>query len=277
MIFDSHAHYDDARFDEDREELISALYEQGIKKVMNVGSDLASIKNVLEFVKNYRSREETNDNIVSVEKERLDSKNFPDFYGAVGIHPSETEDLKETDIGYLKSVAMNDGIVAVGEIGLDYYYDEPEADIQKKWFHRQLDLAEELKLPVIIHSRDACQDTLDILRQRKKVTGVIHCFSYTKETAAEYVKMGYYIGVGGVVTFKNAKKLKEAVEAVPMDRILLETDCPYLAPEPYRGTRNSSLMIPYIIEEIARIKGIEPAQVEETAWKNTHKLFQITE
>lgn len=263
MIFDSHAHYDDARFDEDREELLSSLYEQGIKKVLNVGSDLASIGNVLEYVRIYGNKVKNN---IS-----------PDFYGAVGIHPSETENLKEQDIDYLKGATAHDGIVAIGEIGLDYHYDDPEADIQKKWFHLQLDLAEEMKLPVIIHSRDACQDTLDILKERKNLTGVIHCFSYTKETALEYVKMGYYIGVGGVVTFKNAKKLKEAVEAVPMDRILLETDCPYLAPEPYRGTRNSSLMIPYIIEEIARIKGIEPAQVEETAWKNTHKLFQITE
>lgn len=276
MIFDSHAHYDDARFDEDREELLSSLYEQGIKKVMNVGSDLASIKDVLEYVKKYQSRN-GNHNAVLSEYEKNDSKYFPDFYGAVGIHPSETENLSEKDLEYLKSAALQDGIVAIGEIGLDYYYDEPEADIQKKWFHLQLDLAEERNLPVIIHSRDACQDTLEILKERKNVTGVIHCFSYSKETAAEYVKMGYYIGVGGVVTFKNAKKLKEAVESIPMERIVLETDCPYLAPEPHRGTRNSSLMIPYIIEEIARIKGIEPAQVEETAWKNTHRLFHIVQ
>lgn len=260
MIFDSHAHYDDARFDEDREDLLSSLYQQGIRKVMNVGSDLASIGHVSEYIKKYRN-----------------CTTFPEFYGAVGIHPSETEDLKEQDLAYLRTAASHERIAAIGEIGLDYHYDEPEADIQKKWFRLQLDLAEEMKLPVIIHSRDACQDTLDILRERKDLTGVIHCFSYTKETAAEYVKMGYYIGIGGVVTFKNAKKLKEAVEVIPMDRILLETDCPYLAPEPYRGTRNSSLLIPYIIEEIARIKGLEPAQVEETAWKNTHKLFQITE
>ena len=276
MIFDSHAHYDDARFDEDREELLYSLYEQGIKKVMNVGSDLASIGKVLEYVKKYQSRN-GNHNAVLSEYEKNDSKYFPDFYGAVGIHPSETENLNGKDLEYLKSAASQDGIVAIGEIGLDYYYDEPEADIQKKWFHLQLDLAEERNLPVIIHSRDACQDTLEILKERKNVTGVIHCFSYTKETAAEYVKMGYYIGIGGVVTFKNAKKLKEAVESIPMERIVLETDCPYLAPEPHRGTRNSSLMIPYIIEEIARIKGIEPAQVEEAAWKNTHRLFHIAQ
>lgn len=276
MIFDSHAHYDDARFDEDREELLYSLYKQGIKKVMNVGSDLASIGKVLEYVKKYQSRNGNHSDVLP-EYEKNDSKYFPDFYGAVGIHPSETENLSEKDLEYLKSAASQDGIVAIGEIGLDYYYDEPEADIQKKWFHLQLDLAEERNLPVIIHSRDACQDTLEILKERKNVTGVIHCFSYSKETAAEYVKMGYYIGVGGVVTFKNAKKLKEAVESIPMERIVLETDCPYLAPEPHRGTRNSSLMIPYIIEEIARIKGIEPAQVEKMTWENTHRLFHIAQ
>lgn len=252
MIFDSHAHYDDHRFDEDRDELIASLWTHGIGKVINIGSDLASIENVLSLVDTY-----------------------PQFYGSVGIHPSDTKDLTEADMTYLKKSAAKDGIVAIGEIGLDYYYEEPEISIQKKWFHRQLDLAEETGLPVIIHSRDACQDTLDILKERKTVTGVVHCFSYTKETAEEYLKMGYYIGIGGVVTFKNAKKLKEAVEVIPMDRILLETDCPYLAPEPHRGTRNSSLMLPYVIEEIARIKNLEPKQVEDATWENAHRLFHI--
>ena len=252
MIFDSHAHYDDHRFDEDRDELIASLWTHGIGKVINIGSDLASIENVLSLVDTY-----------------------PQFYGSVGIHPSDTKDLTEADMTYLKKSAAKDGIVAIGEIGLDYYYEEPEISIQKKWFHRQLDLAEETGLPVIIHSRDACQDTLDILKERKTITGVVHCFSYTKETAEEYLKMGYYIGIGGVLTFKNAKKLKEAVEVIPMDRILLETDCPYLAPEPHRGTRNSSLMLPYVIEEIARIKNLEPKQVEDATWENAHRLFHI--
>ena len=252
MIFDSHAHYDDHRFDEDRDELIASLWTHGIGKVINIGSDLASIENVLSLVETY-----------------------PEFYGSVGIHPSDTKDLTEEDMVYLKKSAAKDGIVAIGEIGLDYYYEEPEISIQKKWFHRQLDLAEETGLPVIIHSRDACRDTLDILKERKTVTGVVHCFSYTKETAEEYLKMGYYIGIGGVLTFKNAKKLKEAVEVIPMDRILLETDCPYLAPEPHRGTRNSSLMLPYVIEEIARIKNLEPKQVEDATWENAHRLFHI--
>lgn len=252
MIFDSHAHYDDHRFDEDRDELIASLWTHGIGKVINIGSDLASIENVLSLVETY-----------------------PEFYGSVGIHPSDTKDLTEEDMVYLKKSAAKDGIVAIGEIGLDYYYEEPEISIQKKWFHRQLDLAEETGLPVIIHSRDACQDTLDILKERKRVIGVVHCFSYTKETAEEYLKMGYYIGIGGVLTFKNAKKLKEAVEVIPMDRILLETDCPYLAPEPHRGTRNSSLMLPYVIEEIARIKNLEPKQVEDATWENVHRLFHI--
>lgn len=250
MIFDSHAHYDDERFNDDREELIASFPEQGVMKVLNVGSDQISIKKVLEYVDKY-----------------------PSFYGAVGIHPSETDKLKDGYLETLRKAATHDKIVAIGEIGLDYYYDEPEEYIQKKWFHLQLDLCEETGLPVIIHSRDACQDTLEILKQRKNITGVIHCFSYTKETAEEYLKMGYYFGIGGVVTFKNAKKLKEAVEYIPMDRILLETDCPYLAPEPFRGQRNSSVMIPYIIEEIARIKNLDPKEVEDAAWENTHRLF----
>lgn len=275
MIFDSHAHYDDHKFDEDRDELIASLWTHGVGKVINIGSDLASIENVLSLVETYGRNKSGIAEVMKTSDRKPGGNGYPEFYGSVGIHPSDTKDLTEADMIYLKKSAAKDGIVAIGEIGLDYYYEEPEISIQKKWFHRQLDLAEETDLPVIIHSRDACQDTLDILKERKTVTGVVHCFSYTKETAEEYLKMGYYIGIGGVVTFKNAKKLKEAVEVIPMDRILLETDCPYLAPEPHRGTRNSSLMLPYVIEEIARIKNLEPKQVEDAAWENAHRLFHI--
>ena len=169
--------------------------------------------------------------------------------------------------------------VAVGEIGLDYYWDK-EADVQKQqryWFRRQLELAREKELPVIIHSRDAAEDTMDILQELHKQglnnPGVIHCYSYSPEMAHEFIKMGYYIGVGGVVTFKNAKKLVRTVEEIPMERILLETDCPYMAPEPHRGTRNDSRNIPYVIEKIAQIKGIDPKVVEETARENAFRLF----
>ena len=168
-------------------------------------------------------------------------------------------------------------MVAVGEIGLDYYWDEPERDIQKVWFERQIALAREVALPMIVHSRDAAKDTLDIIKSCKgdEIGGVIHCFSYSKEMAEEYVKLGFYIGVGGVVTFKNGKKLKEVVEAIPIERILLETDCPYLAPEPHRGKRNSSLYIPHIAQEIADLRGITYEEVVAQTEVNARKLFRI--
>lgn len=166
--------------------------------------------------------------------------------------------------------------MAVGEIGLDYYWDNESHDTQKKWFIRQLELARELDLPVIIHSRDAAADTLEIMKEHAKgLRGVIHCFSYSKELAREYVKMGFYIGIGGVVTFKNGKKLKEIAEEIPLDRILLETDCPYLAPVPFRGKRNSSLYIPYIAQEIANLKGITYEEVVAQTEENGKRLFGI--
>ena len=217
MIFDTHAHYDDEAFDEDREELLWKMKEQGVEFIVNVGASIASTKKTIELVQRY-----------------------PFLYGAVGIHPSETEELKEEDMLWLKKASVQKDIVAIGEIGLDYYWPEPDREIQKKWFIRQLALASEVKLPVIIHSRDAAEDTLEILKEwdKDKTGGVIHCFSYSKEIAREYLSMGYYFGIGGVLTFKNARKLVEAVEIIPMEKILLETDCPYLAPEPYRGKRN---------------------------------------
>lgn len=253
MIFETHAHYDDEAFDEDREELLAALEEQGIGRVVNIGASLASCKQTIALMESY-----------------------PFIYGALGIHPSETAELDETAFSWLKEQCAHSKCVAVGEIGLDYHWQEPEREIQKKWFVRQLEMAEELKKPVVIHSRDAAEDTVDILKGHKGQSGgVIHCFSYTKETAKTFLDMGFYIGIGGVVTFKNAKKIKEAVEYIPLDRIVVETDSPYLAPEPYRGKRNSSLYLPYIIEEIAALKGLSPGQVEETAWQNAQNLYHF--
>lgn len=168
-------------------------------------------------------------------------------------------------------------VVAVGEIGLDYYWDEPAHDVQKIWFARQLDLARELKKPVIIHSRDAAKDTFDIMTENKagEIGGVVHCYSYSAEMALDFVKMGFYIGIGGVVTFKNGKKMKEVVEALPIERILLETDCPYLAPEPNRGKRNSSLNLPYIAQKIAEIKGLSYEEVIEITTKNAERMYQL--
>ena len=223
MIFDTHAHYDDEAFDEDREQLLASL---------------SSCKTTLELARNH------------------------DFmYAALGVHPSESAELSDEGLKDIETwcTERQDGKVrAIGEIGLDYYWEEPDHETQKKWFHRQLNLARELKLPVIIHSRDAAKDTLDIMKEEHsgEIGGVIHCFSYGKEMAAEYLKMGFYLGIGGVLTFKNAKKLLEVAEMAPLDRLVLETDCPYLAPVPNRGKRNSSLNLPYVAEKLAEINEV---------------------
>ena len=198
------------------------------------------------------------------------------MYAAVGIHPDEVGDLNEASFARMKELFQRDKVVAVGEIGLDYYWDQESHDLQKEWFIRQLKLAGELKLPVLIHSREAAADTMEIMKEYARgLKGVIHCYSYSKEMAAEYVKMGFYIGVGGVVTFKNGRKLKETVKEIPLEAIVLETDCPYLAPEPFRGKRNHSMYIRYVAEEIARLKGITYEEVVRQTEKNAAKLYSV--
>ena len=253
-MIDSHAHYDDEAFDQDREELLSSVFESGIRKVINVGASMESCKSTLALTEKY-------DNI----------------YAAIGVHPSDTAELTDEDIEWLKQKSSLEKVVAIGEIGLDYYWDTPDREIQKKWFRRQLLLAKEVKLPVVIHSREAVADTVTIMKEcgADTIPGVIHCYSYTKESARDFLDMGYSFGIGGVLTFKNAKKLKEAVAYIPMDRILLETDCPYLAPEPNRGKRNSSLNIPYIVQVMAQIKGISEDEVVRITSENTERLFHI--
>ena len=257
MIFETHAHYDDAKFDTDREALLADLPQRGISPVINVGASIATTKTTLSLAQEY-----------------------PFIYAAVGVHPSDVDDLNEETFAWLKAQTALQKTVAVGEIGLDYYWDkEPEVqEKQRDWFVRQLLLAQESDLPVIIHSRDAAEDTMQIIKKaqetnRREVPGVIHCFSYSPEIAQEYCKMGYMIGVGGVVTFKNAKKLVNTVEAVPLSHIVLETDCPYMAPEPHRGTRNDSRNIPYVIAKIAEIKGISPEETEAVTRENAFRLF----
>ncbi len=253
MIFESHAHYDSRKFDEDREELLNSMQENGIGTIINVGATWKSVTTGLELANQY-----------------------PFVYAALGLHPDEVGDLNEERFEILKAECQKEKVVAVGEIGLDYYWDNESHDIQKKWFIRQLELARELDLPVIIHSRDAAEDTLKIMKEHAKgMRGVIHCFSYSKEMAEEYVKLGFHIGVGGVVTFKNGKKLKEVVEAIPIERILLETDSPYLAPEPYRGKRNSSLYLPHIAQMIADLKGLTYDEVVAQTERNSRELFHI--
>ena len=254
MIFETHAHYDDESFNDDREALIRSLPEKGIGRIINVGASIETTKTTLELAAKYDY-----------------------IYAAVGVHPSDISGLNEETFAWLKEQASLSKTVAIGEIGLDYYWDkEPEIQAkQRYWFVRQLALAQQADLPVIIHSRDAAEDTMKIMEKAYEdgIKGVIHCYSYSPEMAQEYVKMGYFIGVGGVVTFKNARKLVQTVEEIPLSAIVLETDCPYMAPEPHRGTRNDSRNIPYVIENITKIKGISAEEVEETTRENAFALF----
>lgn len=254
MIFETHAHYDDKAFDKDRDALLKFMPFKGVETIVNVG---ASFQGVLDTVKL--------------------TEQYPFVYGAVGIHPDEVGDLSEEKIRILRRFCDLEKIVAVGEIGLDYYWDKEGHDIQKKWFVRQMDLAKETGLPIIVHSRDAAKDTMDIMKAERadNLKGVIHCYSYSKEQAKEYMNMGYYLGIGGVVTFKNGKKLKEVVEYAPLDYLLLETDAPYMAPEPHRGERNCSLYLEYVAETIAEIKRISREEVIEVTRENARRLFGI--
>lgn len=254
MIFDTHAHYDDEQFDADREELLSGMKAGGVGMIVDAAAAVASWDKILELTEKY-----------------------PFLYGSVGVHPDEVGDLNEENFARMSELADRKKIVAIGEIGLDYYWDkEPEIQAkQRYWFVRQLALAQQADLPVIIHSRDAAEDTMQIMEKAYEdgIKGVIHCYSYSPEMAQEYVKMGYFIGVGGVVTFKNAKKLVKTVETIPLSSIVLETDCPYMAPEPHRGTRNDSRNIPYVIAKIAEIKGVSVEEVEQTTRENAFALF----
>lgn len=253
MIFDTHAHYDDEAFDGDREELLDSMKDGGVEYIVNVGADISSSKATLDMVGRY-----------------------PNIYGALGVHPDNVGDIKEEDFKWLKQAIYSPKIVAVGEIGLDYHWSDAK-ELQKEWFVRQMELAREARLPIIVHSRDAAADTLDVIKASKagEIGGIIHCFSYEKEMAREYLDMGFYLGIGGVVTFKNARKLKEVVEYAPITQLVLETDCPYLAPEPNRGKRNSSLNLTYVVNEIARIKGMDPNEVIIETNKNAKRVYNI--
>lgn len=257
MIFETHAHYDDQAFEEDREPLLNHLQEQGIGIVVNIGASLASSYASLALAEQY-----------------------PFVYAAIGVHPDETKELTEENFNELPAMIKHTKAVAVGEIGLDYYWDSTPRDVQKYWFERQLALALQYDLPVVIHSREAAADTLAVMKEwyaksGGTLSGIIHCFSYGPELAKEYTKMGFYLGVGGVVTFKNAKKLKEVVQTVPLELLVLETDCPYLAPVPHRGKRNDSGNLHYVAEEIAALKGITVEEVIRVTEENAKKLYRI--
>ena len=253
-IFDSHAHYDDEAFDQDRLEVFEQLKEAGVIGILNCSSSYESIGNTNSLTKEW------------------------DFiYGAVGIHPGNANEFTQEVIDELRDIVKaNKKIVAIGEIGLDYYWSEnPERSVQKNVLRSQMKLAQEMGLPVVIHDRDAHQDILEIIKEFPNVTGIVHCFSGSVEMAKECIKLGYYIGVTGVVTFKNAKKIKEVVNSIPIDRLLVETDCPYMAPEPNRGKRNQSNYIRYVIDKISEIKQIPTSEVNKIVNENLYKIIGI--
>lgn len=257
MIFDTHAHYDDDAFDEDREELLASMEAGGIGTIVNSCASIDGLDNTIALMEKY-----------------------PFIYGAVGVHPDDAGEMTEEVLEKISRMADHEKAVAIGEIGLDYYWHKEKEEhlIQQKWFRAQMDLARKKKMPFIIHSREAAEDTLTIVKEYMQggmYGGIIHCFSYSKEIAAEYLKMGLYLGIGGVVTFENAKKLKEVVKYAPLSQLVLETDCPYLAPKPNRGKRNSSLNLPYVARMIAELKDVTPEEVIAVTEENAKKIFGI--
>ena len=253
MIIDTHAHYDDKQFDSDRDEILRSLPEQGVGIVVNMGASMESCERTLELTERYSH-----------------------VYAGIGIHPDDVGSLNDETFARLEGWCRQDKVVAVGEIGLDYHWNVEPPEVQKEWFIRQIDLARKLKMPVNIHSRDATEDTFQIMRDHASgLKGIIHCFSGSREVAVEYVKLGFLIGVGGVLTFKNGKKLRRVVERIPLTSIVLETDCPYLAPEPNRGKRNNSAYLRYVAEEIAHIKGITYDEVVAQTEKNAREVYAL--
>jgi len=252
-IFDTHAHYDSEQFNEDREQLLQAVLAGG-SCITNVGATFEGAVWSLQTAERYDG-----------------------MYAACGVHPDEVGGLDEEKVVQLEAMCRRDKCVAVGEIGLDYHWMVQPKQVQQQWFIRQLALAKEVDLPVNIHSRDAAQDTFDIMKEHHAGTtgGIIHCFSGSVEMAREYVRLGYYIGIGGVVTFKNGRVLKEVVQAVPLERLVTETDAPYLAPVPYRGKRNCSMYIPYVVKEIALLKERDEEETAQILFENARKVYRL--
>ena len=261
MIFDTHAHYDQKQFDEDRDQLLASMQAGGIGRIVNIGCDIKTSEKCIELAEKY------------------------DFiYAAAGVHPSDAVTSldpaqDEENLAAVSRMADHEKVLAIGEIGLDYYWikDPDQRARQKVWFRRQIDLAREKGLPIVIHSREAAKDTLDIGKEEniRDVGGVMHCFSYPREIAREYLDMGFFLGIGGVLTYKNSRVLKEVVAYAPAESLVLETDCPYLSPVPFRGKRNSSLNLPYVVEAFAQIKGMSREEVEEVTWNNALRLYRM--
>lgn len=257
MIFETHAHYDDKAFDSDREELLLSLKEHGIGAVVNACASIDGMEDTIALMERY-----------------------PFVYGAIGVHPDDADRMTEETLEKIRRFSRHEKSVAIGEIGLDYYWhkEKEEHRIQQEMFRAQMEIAREEKLPFMIHSREAAEDTLHIVRDYVKggmYGGIIHCFSYGREIAREYLNMGLFLGIGGVVTFKNARKLKEVVEYAPLSQLVLETDSPYLSPEPNRGKRNSSLNLPYVAEAIGELKGVTAEEVIAVTEQNARSLLGL--
>ena len=252
MYFDTHAHYDDKRFNEDRDELLAAMNAGGVSLIMNAASSVRSTKFALKLADKYGF-----------------------IYASAGVHPHDSKSMTDDTVGELERLLSHPKAVAVGEIGLDYHYDFSPRDIQRKRFREQLELARSAGKPVVIHEREALGDTLDMISEYRDVSGVVHCFSGSWETAKIILDMGWYLSFTGVVTYKNARRALEVLEKMPADRIMIETDCPYLAPEPVRGKRNSSLYLPYIAEKIAEVRGVSAEEVAAITMENGLRFFGI--
>ena len=252
-IFDTHAHYDDEAFNEDREVLLGLLPKEGISHVMTCGTNLVTSYRSLQLAQKYDY-----------------------IYCALGFHPEEAHEERKGDLDTIKELLKKEPKAkAVGEIGLDYYWEEnAPREVQIDLFRRQIEIAKELDLPVIVHDREAHEDTFSILSEMRP-KGVLHCYSGSKEQALQYTEMGFYIGLGGVVTFKNARKAVEVAESIPIDKLLLETDCPYMAPVPHRGERNDSRLISLVAEKIAEIRGMDPQEIADITNKNAREFFGI--
>lgn len=251
MIIDTHMHLYDNKFENIREEVIKESLEAGIKKLIVVGCDYNSSVKAIEL-----------------------SKKYDFIYAAVGVHPSEVHKETDKDLSWIYEFCKNDKVVAIGEIGLDYYWDKTYVDLQKEFFVKQINIAKELNLPIIVHSRDSISDTFNILKTNQ-TNGVLHCYSGSVEMAKKFVKLGYFLGIGGVLTFNNSKEIKKVVEEIDLSNLLTETDAPYLAPVPFRGKINKSSYIPYIIDKICEIKNLDKVYVEKTLYENAHKLFNL--
>lgn len=253
MLFDTHAHFDDERFDADRDEVLMSLKNFGVQNITNIGSSIETSR-----------------------KSALLAEKYDFVYAAVGVHPSETGNLTEEDMEELKRLAVKPKVRAIGEIGLDYHYpDDVEPKVQRKWFIRQLELAQELNMPVIIHDRDSKGEGLEILKEKKVSSGVVHCFSGSAETAKEIVKLGMMVSFTGVLTFKNARRAAEACGVVPLDRLMIETDCPYMAPEPHRGERNHSGYVEFVARKMAEIKGVSYDEICRITSDNAKRFYGI--